>query len=158
MSNVTRAVGCLGLLALATTVLIAAPEEAEAVNLNTSGVLCNPWLNDQSNSFEYLINGVRVKSPGSGGTLTCAVPRSPLSSPQGFYVDGVNNAGWCTSITLSAYNYDGTFQDSEALQSCSTTYDLYAELDPITTWSYVSALVTLPPAGQGTFFGVIALQ
>jgi hypothetical protein len=158
MMNATRAAGCLGAFAVVAAALLAAPNEAEAVNLNTSAVLCNPWLNDQSNFFEYGINGVRVKSAGPGGTLTCAVPRSPLASPQGFYVDGVNSPGWCTSITLSAYNYDGTFQDSEYLQSCSTTYDLYAELNPITTWSYVSALVSLPPAGQGTFYGVIALQ
>jgi hypothetical protein len=158
MISATRAAGCFGAFALVAAALLAAPNEAEAVNLNTSAVLCNPWLNEQSNFFEYGINGVRVKSAGPGGTLTCAVPRSPLASPQGFYVDGVNSPGWCTSITLSAYNYDGTFQDSEALQSCSTTYDLYTELDPITSWSYVSALVTLPPAGQGTFYGVIALQ
>jgi hypothetical protein len=158
MINLIRAVGCIGSLALVASVMLAAPREADATNLNTSGTICNPWFDYESDFFEYTINGVSVKSPGSGGTLTCAVPRSPLSSPQGFYVDGVNESGWCSSITLSAYNYDGAFQDAEYLQSCSVTYDLYATLDPITTWSYVSALVTLPPAGQGTFYGVIALQ
>ncbi|HTV24890.1 MAG TPA: hypothetical protein VMG12_39625 [Polyangiaceae bacterium] len=147
------------MLASVAAVLLAAPRDADAVNLNTSGTICNPYNAGEANDIDYVTNGVRTgPSVGSARNVICSVPRSPLASPQGFYLDGTNQAGKSTSITLYAHDFNGTFQTSQNVSSSAATYDEYRALTPVGQWSYISAFVTLPANAGGTFLGVITLQ
>jgi hypothetical protein len=90
--------------------------------------------------------------------VICAVPRSPTPSPARFFVDGSNSPGNTTSGTLFVNNFNGTFQSSQSFSSSAATYDISLSLNPITTFSYVSVLVSLPPNGGGVYFGTTAVQ
>jgi hypothetical protein len=150
-----KTVRFVGSIAAAGLSVLALSGEATALNLNTSGAICNPYNAGEANDIDYVINGVRTKPGlGSARNVICAVPRSPASSPQYFYIDGSNSGGATTYITLYAHNYDGTYQSSHSVSSAGSTYDLSGALSTVGTWSYISALVTLPANAGGTFFGV----
>lgn len=154
--NIIRLVGSVAAAGLG---VVALSGEAAAVNLNTHGAVCNPYNAGEANDIDYVTTGVRTK-PGlaSGRTVICAIPRSPLSSPQGFYLDGANTGGATTYITLYAHDYNGTYQSSQSVNSNAASYDIYTTLSTVGTWSYISALVSLPSAANGVFRGVLVLQ
>jgi hypothetical protein len=151
--------GKFGTFALMAGAVLALPEQADAVNLNTSGTVCNPYNVGEANDIDYVVNGVRTGvNVASGRTVICAVPRPPQSTPQQFFVDGANSVGRSTSGTLYAYDFNGTFQSSQNFSSSAATYDILLTLNPVGSWSYVSTLVSLPASAGGVFFGTIALQ
>lgn len=132
--------------------------DAGAANINTSGVICNPFNAREATDIDYFGNGVRTIASTSRAVI-CSVPRSPVSTPsQSFYLDGGNSPGQSTSLTIYAFNYNGQFQSSASETSSAATYDLLKTLNSISTFSYVSVLVTLPASGGGVFYGATALQ
>jgi hypothetical protein len=132
--------------------------DAGAVNLNTSGMICNPFNAREATDIDYSAMGVRTIA-SSPRSVVCAAPRSPVSTAyQSFYLDGVNSPGQGTGLTMYSYNYNGQFQTSASGFSTAATYDLLLTLNGISTFSYVGVLVTLPASAGGTFIGVTALQ
>jgi hypothetical protein len=132
--------------------------DAGAVNLNTSGTLCNPYNAREATDIDYFASGVRTIA-SSARSVICAVPRSPVSTAyQSFYLDGSNSSGQTTLLTLYAFNYNGQFQASQSDSPSAATYSILKTLNGISTFSYVSVLATLPASGGGVYFGTTALQ
>ena len=125
----------------------------------THGAAAAAFNASESNLIDYISQGARTVST-SPQMVIVPVVRSPATTgvPQGFYVDGTNTAGQTTSFTLTAFDYNGSFQSSVSFSSNLANYDLFQQLSPITVFSYVNLLATLPANGNGVLLGVTALK
>jgi len=146
-------------LAIAAVGIVGVGSDARALNLNTHGAAFQPYSGTTASAVEYTTDGVRSALPGPPTTVIAPVPRSGITATtQNFYIDGKNPGGLNTSFVLYAYNFDGTPQSSLSFASAAATYDLLKTLPAVGTFSYISLLANIPPAGTATVFGVTAVQ
>jgi hypothetical protein len=132
--------------------------DAGAVNLNTHGSAAQAFNHADALNIDYVSQGARTVSTTQMSVIVPVV-RSPVSSgSQSFYIDGTNLGGSTTFFTLAAFNFNGVIQSSVSFDSNLATYDLLKTLNPISTFSYVQLLATLPANSNGTLFGVTAVQ
>jgi hypothetical protein len=153
-SKIAKFAACVAALGLSL-----AGGDASAVNINTHGSSCVNYNRGQANDLDQLQSGVRNLATSSRAVI-CPAVRSPLASGTNacFYVDGTNSSGNTTYFTLTAYNFNSQFQSSQSFQNGDAWYDIHKCLDPVTTYSYVSLLATLPANGGGVFLGLTAVQ
>jgi len=146
-------------LTIAAVGIVGVAADASALNLNTHAAAFQPYSGTAPNAVEYTFDGVRSAFPGAVTTVIAPVPRSGISNPtQSFFIDGSNNPGWNTSFVLSAYSFNGTPQSSVSFASSAANYDLLQTLPTISSFSYVSLLANIPPAGVSKVRGVTAVQ
>jgi hypothetical protein len=165
----------LSVLALiaAVTLLAAPTKPVHAVNLNTSGLICQQsaaqdFDSPLVNRIMYFDLGV-VNAADVRTEVLCSVPRSPAAAGAttvNFYVDGQNAAGAATICSITSYDYLGNFAGSRSFETVNTTgavfapYDVYVSfpLALVGYYNYVTLRCVLPPAFSGRLNGVTAIQ
>lgn len=156
-SNLIR----IGLLFLTAT--LGTP--AYAVNINTSGVVCQHYNASEAADIDYFTTGVRNLNAATR-YVVCAMPRSPLSASATptFFIDGYNFPNSSTSCIISVYNSSGTTTESVSFtQTATSSVSIWRQpvtfpIGSITSSDYVSALCLLPARGFGIIRGATVQQ
>jgi hypothetical protein len=142
-------------LALAATAVVS---NANATQLNISGVAFHAFNASEVTSIDYLTSGVRT---------IAASPRSVIASvdhnPPGrtIYIDGLHYGPQTTVCTLYSYNDNTTFLGSTTVTASSVTgawervISVSVAMSP--NWAYYSVLCTIPANGNGVLYGVTSV-
>jgi hypothetical protein len=148
----------LGATLAAALATLAPGSDAGAANLNTHASAFRSYNAGQAELADYVSAGVRTGATG-GLWVVAPVVRSPVNNTyQNFYIDGDNQTGSTTQFYLYSFDYLGNLESSVSFDSSATGYSIFATLDPISTYSYVSLLAILPGYYGGTVRGVTALD
>jgi hypothetical protein len=164
----------LSLLAVtaAVTLLTAPMTPVHAVNLNTSGLICQQSLAQDfdsplENRIQYFDLGV-VNAADVRTEVVCSVPRSPVAAGAttvNFFVDGQNSPGAATICSITSYDYLGNFAGSRSFETINTgvsfaPYDVFVSFPAalVGFYNYVTLTCVLPRSFTGRLNGVTALQ
>lgn len=154
-----RVVSTLGLAGVVSLSLGSGVAEA---NTTTHGANWHAYNASQVADIDYLGDGVRNLNANSRpviGAVGFHPPPGWVGGAATFWVDGTNAAGKSTSITLTAFNWNGAVQSTVSTTQSVATYDVALTLTSLNEFSYVSGIVTLPGSGGLTLFrGVTVVQ
>jgi hypothetical protein len=142
-------------LALAATAVVS---NANATQLNISGVAFHAYNGPEVASIDYLPGGVRTIAT-SPRYVIASVDHNPPGRT--IYIDGYHYGSQTTSCTVYSYNDNTAFLGSMSVSASSVSgawsrlITLSLAMSP--NWAYYSVLCNIPANGNGVLYGVTDL-
>jgi hypothetical protein len=148
----------IGLLFVTSALVLLVGTRANAVQINTSGTICQAFNAGQVADIDYLSTGVRNLNI-SPRAVVCSIQRQAPGTAVNttFTVAGVNPSGALTAGTVYAYGPDGSIRGSQSFSSTAAFYSIPLTFPAaqMTFFTLNSAVITLPGTSSSVFTGVI---